>query len=128
VIATEQLLSQRNASGKVVLSGVDLRLQTLVIIHQQFNAANVSRLFARVHLSDDVVHPLHQGSYEIEEFEKITSVGQFAASLIASVLQRSPRRHHFLFPVRYFLGPVTWNKADLFFCSLLTPNLTVLFM
>lgn len=63
VVTVQELLAQRNAGGEVILSRFYLGFQTLVVVHQQFDSTHVSGFLTGVHLSNYIIHPLHQSAH-----------------------------------------------------------------
>jgi len=69
MIPSEQFLAQRDARTKVILSGIDFGLQTLMIVHQQLNTGDISGFLRCIHLSDQILHPNGEYPNHIEETE-----------------------------------------------------------
>ena len=67
VFPGEQILAKVNADGEVLVSGVDLGFETLVVVHEQLDAADVTRLLLRLHLQDHVAHPQLQIAHHAKE-------------------------------------------------------------
>ena len=102
----QEIFAEIGANGKVFLTGVDFCLETLVIIHEQFDARDVFGFLRRLHVSDEVVHPQHQVADHAEEPEEVTGIGQLVLPALDGHLEEAPGFHHFGLSVGNLLGLV----------------------
>ena len=100
----EKILAEIRANGEVFFSRVDFRLETLVVVHEEFHSRNVSRLLRRLHVADEVVHPQHKIAYHAQEPEQVSGISQLVLPGLDRFLEEAPGLDHFLFPVRDIFG------------------------
>ena len=67
VLPGEEVLAEVDADGEVLVARVNLGLEALVVVHQQLDAAHVTRSLLRLHLQYHVAHPQRQVAHHAEK-------------------------------------------------------------